>query len=89
MNRPPVSGNCWIEGRVSKSPAHGVGAADWKYWSALNEDSAMQRANKEDTGEFDEELQMAALEAIPVEKRLRGLSPEEVAAGLSDDHRRC
>jgi len=32
-----------------------------------------------------DELQTAVLEAIPAEKRVRGLSPEEVLAGLSEE----
>jgi hypothetical protein len=54
----------------------------------------MQHADTEYMGELEEELQTAVLETIPVERRLRGLSPEEVlrrftpeqvAGGLSDE----
>lgn len=54
----------------------------------------MQHADTEYMSELEEELQTAVLESIPVEKRLRGLSPEEVlgrftpeqvAGGLSDE----
>jgi hypothetical protein len=61
---------------------------------SLGEKFAMQHADTEYMGELEEELQTAVLEAIPVERRLRGLSPEEVlrrftpeqvAGGLSDE----
>jgi hypothetical protein len=61
---------------------------------SLGEEFAMQHADTEYMGELEEELQTAVLEAIPVERRLRGLSPEEVlrrftpeqvAGGLSDE----
>jgi hypothetical protein len=61
---------------------------------SLGEEFAMQHADTETMGELEEELQTAVLEAIPVERRLRGLSPEEVlrrftpeqvAGGLSDE----
>ncbi len=54
----------------------------------------MQHADTEFMTELEEELQTAVLETIPVEKRLRGVSPEEVlrrftpegfAEGLTDD----
>ena len=44
----------------------------------LGEDFAMQHADTEYLGELEEELQTAVLETIPVEKRLRGLSPDEI-----------
>jgi hypothetical protein len=43
----------------------------------LGEDFAMQHTGTEYLGEVEDELQ-AVLDAIPVENRLRGLSPEEV-----------
>jgi hypothetical protein len=61
---------------------------------SLGEEFTMQHADTEYMGELEEELQTAVLEAIPVERRLRGLSPEEVlrrftpeqvAGGLSDE----
>jgi hypothetical protein len=61
---------------------------------SLGEEFVMQHADTEYMGELEEELQTAVLEAIPVERRLRGLSPEEVlrrftpeqvAGGLSDE----
>jgi len=45
---------------------------------SLGEEFAMQHADTEYMGELEEELQTAVLEAIPVERRLRGLSSEEV-----------
>jgi hypothetical protein len=60
----------------------------------MGEEFAMQHADTETMSALEEELQTAVLEAIPVEKRLRGLSPEEVlqrftpeqvAGGLSDE----
>ncbi len=45
----------------------------------------MQHKDSEHLGEVEEELQMAVLEAIPAEKRLRGLSPEEVLGELSEE----
>ena len=62
---------------------------------SLGEDFAMQHTDTEYLGELEEELQTAVLETIPVEKRLRGLSPDEVlrrftpeefALGLSEEH---
>ena len=44
----------------------------------LGKEFAMQHAGTEYMGEVEEELQTAVLETIPVEKRLRGLSPEEI-----------
>ena len=52
---------------------------------SLGEEFVMQHADTEYMGELKEELQTAVLETIPVEKRLRGLSPEELAGGLSDE----
>jgi hypothetical protein len=52
---------------------------------SLGEDFAMQHKDSEHLGEVEEELQTAVLELIPVEKRLQGLSPEELAAGLSKE----
>ena len=61
---------------------------------SLGEDFAMQHKDSEYLGELEEELQTAVLEAIPVEKRLQGLpaeeelrrfTPEELAAGLSEE----
>ena len=51
----------------------------------LGEDFAMQHKDSEYLGELEEELQTAVLEAIPAERRLRGLSPEEVVASLSEE----
>ena len=54
----------------------------------------MQHKDSEYMGELEEEFQAAVLESIPVEKRLRGLtaddrvrgfSPEELAAVLSEE----
>ena len=50
---------------------------------SLGEEFAMQHADTETMGELEEELQTAVLEAIPVERRLRGLSPEEVLGRFS------
>ena len=44
---------------------------------SLGEDFAMKHKDSEYLGEVEEELQTAVLEAIPAEKRLRGLLPEE------------
>jgi hypothetical protein len=61
---------------------------------SLGEDFAMQHADTEYLGELEEELQTAVLETIPVEKRLRGLTaddllrrvpPEERLRGLSPE----
>ena len=41
----------------------------------FGEDFAMQHKDSEYLGEVEEELQTAVLEAIPAEKRLRGLPP--------------
>ncbi len=46
---------------------------------SLGEEFAMQHADTEYMGELEEELQTAVLEAIPVERRLRGLPAEERA----------
>ena len=45
----------------------------------------MQHADTERMGDFEEELQTAVLAKIPVEKRLRGLSPEEVLRGFTPE----
>jgi hypothetical protein len=45
---------------------------------SLGEDFAMQHKDSEYMGELEEELQTAVLDAIPVEKRLEGLTPDEV-----------
>jgi len=50
---------------------------------SMGEEFAMQHADTEYMGELEEELQTAVLEAIPVERRLRGLSPEEVLGRFS------
>jgi hypothetical protein len=50
----------------------------------LGEDFAMQHAGTEYLGEVEDELQ-AVLDAIPVENRLRGLTAEELAAGLTEE----
>ncbi len=61
---------------------------------SLGEEFVMQHAETQYMTELEEELQTAVLETIPAEKRLRGLSPEEVlrrftpegfADGLSDE----
>ena len=49
------------------------------------EDFAMQHKDSEYLGEVEEELQTAVLEAIPVERRLRGLTPEELLRVLSPE----
>ncbi len=51
----------------------------------LGEDFAMQHKDSEYLGEVEEELQTAVLEAIPVERRLRGLTPEELLRVLSPE----
>jgi len=50
---------------------------------SLGEEFVMQHADTEYMGELEEELQTAVLEAIPVERRLRGLSPEDVLGRFS------
>ena len=45
----------------------------------------MQHKDSEYLGEVEEELQTAVLEAIPVERRLRGLTPEELLRVLSPE----
>ena len=52
---------------------------------SLGEDFAMQHKDSEYLGEVEEELQTAVLEAIPVERRLRGLTPEELLRVLSPE----
>jgi hypothetical protein len=54
---------------------------------SLGEDFAMQHKDSEYLGEVDKELQTAVLEAIPAEKRLRGLLPEERLRGLLPEER--
>ena len=54
---------------------------------SLGEDFAMQHKDSEYLGEVEEELQTAVLEAIPAEKRLRGLLPEERLRGLPPEAR--
>jgi len=65
---------------------------------SMGEDFVMQHADTEYMGGLEEELQTAVLETIPVEKRLWGLSPEDVlqrftpeqvAGGLSDEQAAC
>jgi hypothetical protein len=51
----------------------------------LGEDFAMQHTDTERLGDLEEELQAAVLAAIPLEKRLQGLSLEERTAGLSEE----
>ena len=51
---------------------------------SLGEDFAMQHKDSEYLGEVEEELQTAVLEAIPAEKRPRGLLPEERLRGLEE-----
>ena len=60
----------------------------------LGKEFAMQHTGTETMGELADDLQTAVLQAMPVEKRLRGLSPEEVlrrytpeelASGLSEE----
>ena len=48
---------------------------------SLGEDFAMQHKDSEYMGVLEEELQTAFLAALPVEKRLQGLAPEERLAG--------
>jgi hypothetical protein len=58
---------------------------------SLGEEFVMQHADTEYMGELEEELQTAVLEAIPVERRLRGLRrrtlapAEERLRGLSPE----
>jgi hypothetical protein len=52
---------------------------------SLGEEFAMQHADTEYLSELEEDLQTAVLEAIPVEKRLRDLSPKERVGGLSPE----
>ena len=54
---------------------------------SLGEEFAMQHADTETMGELEEELQTAVLEAIPVERRLRGLAAEERLRGLPAEER--
>jgi hypothetical protein len=54
---------------------------------SLGEDFAMQHKDSEYLGEVEEELQTAVLEAIPAEKRVRGLLPEERLRGLPPERR--
>jgi hypothetical protein len=51
----------------------------------LGKEFAMQHAGTEYMGEVEEELQMAVLETIPAEERLRGLPAEERLRGLSPE----
>ena len=53
----------------------------------LGEDFVMQHTDSEYLGQLTEELQAAVLQAIPVEKRLEGLSPEDRVQGLSPEDR--
>ena len=46
---------------------------------------ARQHTGCEYLGQVEEDLQTAVLEAIPAEKRVRGLSPEERLRGLSEE----
>ena len=46
-----------------------------------------QRTGCEYLGHVEEDLQTAVLEAIPAEKRVRGLSPEDRLQGLTPDER--
>ena len=64
------------------------------YFRTLGEDFAMQHTDTQYLGPLEDELLSAVLQAAPVEKRLAGLSPEEVlrrctpeelAAGLTDE----
>jgi hypothetical protein len=51
------------------------------------EDFAMQQVLSENLKEFSAKLRAKFLEETPVEERLRGLSPEELLAGLSAEER--
>ena len=51
----------------------------------LGEEFVMQHAGTKTMTELEEELQTAVLETIPVEKRLRGLSPEQVLQGFTPE----
>jgi len=51
------------------------------------EEFAMQHTDCEYMVPLEEELQMAVLQSIPVEKRLQGLSPEDRVQGLSPEDR--
>ena len=53
----------------------------------MGEEFAMHHTGTEYMGELEEELQTAVLEAIPVEKRLKGLSPEEVLRRFTAEDR--
>ena len=44
---------------------------------SMGEEFAMQHTDTEYLGQLEEELQTAVLQAIPVEKRLQGLSPKK------------
>jgi hypothetical protein len=54
---------------------------------SLGEDFAMQHKDSEYLGEVEEELMSTVLEAIPAEKRLRGLSAEEVLRRFTPEER--
>jgi hypothetical protein len=50
---------------------------------SLGEEFAMQHKDSEYLGEVEEDILTSVLEAIPVERRLSGLKPEERLRGLS------
>jgi hypothetical protein len=52
---------------------------------SLGEDFAMQHKDSEYLGEVEEELLTTVLEAIPAEKRVRGLPPEDRLRGLDPE----
>ncbi len=51
----------------------------------LGKDFAMQHTDTEYLDELEDELQTAVLETIPIEKRLRGLSPDQVLRGFTPE----
>ena len=53
----------------------------------LGEEFAMQHADTEYLGEWDEDLKTAVLDLIAPEERLRGLSPEDRLRGLPPEDR--
>jgi hypothetical protein len=53
----------------------------------LGKDFAMQHTDTEYLDEVEEELQAAVLRSIPVEKRLQGLSPEDLLPSIPVEKR--
>jgi hypothetical protein len=66
--------------RSGHSPLLHYALQQMQQFRRLGEDFAMQHADSEFLVQLEEELQTALLESLPLEKRLQGLSPEELAA---------